>query len=91
MIKRERIKFANEEERNETINKICNYLEKSGGKVQISNHYSEGCDREVGFNKILSIDELRNLEEILGFVDIEGGEYSISLSNCSCSYFKLLK
>lgn len=91
MQKVERIKFANADERKEAINKICDYLEKSGNQVHISNHYSEDRDSGVGFNRILSIDELRNLKEILGFIDIDNKEYSISLSNCSCSYFKLLK
>ena len=91
MAKVERIKFANANERNEVVSKICDYLEKSEEKVYISNHYSEDRDSGAGFNKILSIAELRDLKEILGFVDIENEEYSFSLSNVSCSYFKLAK
>ena len=85
-----RIRFRKPEDLKIAIHKICDYLENVDTEVHISNHYRMGLDSDIGFNKILNIDDLRNMEEILGFVDIEGGEYSISMSNVSMSYFKCL-
>lgn len=89
MLKVEYLEFSNQEELVNTINKVCDYLENLETKVHISNHYSEGLDSGIGFNNILSIDDLRNMKKIAGFIDIEGGEYSIAMSNVSMSYFKL--
>lgn len=86
-----RFYFNNKKEIKSLINRICDYVEKNEKekeKVYIAHKRINGKEEDGNFYEEISIDELRNLDKILGQVDIEIIEYSISITNMSCSYFK---
>lgn len=80
------------EEQQEVIRRICKYLEEVGYKERISYHCPRSDrDSNDGFNTILSVKELKELKEVVGFIDIETEKYSITLGSVSVSYFEKRK
>ena len=87
-----RYRLNTPEERQEAISRICQYLEDIGYKEWISYHCPRtDRDSDDGFFTTLKIDELKELKELSGIIDIETEKYFISLTNFSVSYFELKK
>ena len=86
-----RFYFNDKTEIKALINRICDYVEKNEKekeKVYIAHKRINGKEEDGNFYEEISVDELKKLDKILGQVDIEIIEYSISITNMSCSYFK---
>lgn len=83
-----RVLLRRPEDLRKAINEICDYLAKCEEKVYIVNRNINGKEEDGNFYNAITIDEFRNMDEIVGVVDVESEEYSLSLTSISCSYFK---